>query len=191
MISPNFQYFNTCKCILGLEWRAAVRALFPGNEGRIEVLAGIAPSSQTVGSILGTPQQETIDKKVSYVNSVQWKDANNYFWSKTFGKVENLTNSLPTISDSHIMTFNIFFTIYLFLPSGFVTRIQWQEKPFNDMFIFKLRCLQELWLPMTARSNFLLKEVAEYLQLCFAVREGSFCFWKLFVLHSKTTQPIV
>jgi hypothetical protein len=40
---------------------------FPGKEGGIQVLAGLAPSSQTVGSLLGTPWSALPGGKMLYL----------------------------------------------------------------------------------------------------------------------------
>ncbi len=69
-------------------------------------LAGLAPSSQTVGSLLGTSIK--IRQGVSSVNSLQFKNTKKYFSSNEFGKVKKLTH-LPT-------------TIYLIFHRSFNTQ---------------------------------------------------------------------
>jgi hypothetical protein len=60
------------------------------------VLAGLATSIQTVGSLLRNPAWEKagskIQQKVSLVNSLQLKNALNNFSLNPFGKVPNLPN---------------------------------------------------------------------------------------------------
>ncbi len=50
---------------------------FPGKEGAIHLLAGLAPSYQTVGSLLRTPDWHSWCKKnlqkLNSANSLQWK----------------------------------------------------------------------------------------------------------------------
>ncbi len=52
----------------------------PGKEGGIQGLAGLAPSSQTVGSLLKKPWPDRkIQQKESSLNSQKWKNALDYF----------------------------------------------------------------------------------------------------------------
>jgi hypothetical protein len=50
---------------------------FPRKEGEIQVLAGLAPSNQTVGSLLRTPWLVKPDCKIaeSYINDIEFGDA--------------------------------------------------------------------------------------------------------------------
>ncbi len=72
---------------------------FPGKYDETQVLEGLTPSIQIVGSLLGNPWSakpaRKIGPKVCLVISPQWKKALNYFLLNAFGKVKNLTN-LPT-----------------------------------------------------------------------------------------------
>ncbi len=56
---------------------------FPGKEGGIQVLVGLAPSNQIVGSIVKKPWPEKpagkIGQNVSWMNSLEWKNAPNNF----------------------------------------------------------------------------------------------------------------
>ncbi len=53
--------------------------VFPGKDGGTPVLAGLAPSSQTVGSLFSTPwPAQKFDKKMFLVISLQWKNTLNY-----------------------------------------------------------------------------------------------------------------
>ncbi len=65
--------------------------VFPRKEGRIQVLAGLAPCSQTVGSLLRTPK---LSKQAGTIMVL------NYFFKLTnmnFAS-ENLTNMTATLS---------------------------------------------------------------------------------------------
>ncbi len=66
---------------------------------KIQELEGLAPSSQTEGSLLRTPWVALMARKFwqkeSFVNSLHWKNTFNHFWPKTLDKVKKLTN-LPT-----------------------------------------------------------------------------------------------
>ncbi len=65
--------------MFGVSMQRGCDGAFPGKEGGIEVLAGIAPLSQTV---LKTPWPFAGEKnltKVSSVSSCQWKNTLNYF----------------------------------------------------------------------------------------------------------------
>ncbi len=78
-ISPTFSNLQT----YFLLW-VCCAAVFPCKEGGIQVLAGLAPSSQTIGSLLRTPwlakPATKIWQNVSSPNSLQWKNPLNYFW---------------------------------------------------------------------------------------------------------------
>jgi hypothetical protein len=70
------------------------------KEGWDTGVAGQAPSSQTVESLLRAPWPETpgtkIWQKEGSVISLHYKNAFNFFWSNTFGKVKNSTNISTT-----------------------------------------------------------------------------------------------
>jgi hypothetical protein len=70
--------------------------MFPWKEDGIPVLAGLAPSSQIVGSLLRThsPAQRAgkIQHKVSLANSLQFKYILNCSTFNTFREVKNSTN---------------------------------------------------------------------------------------------------
>ncbi len=66
--------FYTCKCIFGVGCAAQLC-------GRVLWVGG-----------WDTGPGRKIWQKVSSVNSFQWKNNLNYFWSNTFSKVQNLTN---------------------------------------------------------------------------------------------------
>jgi hypothetical protein len=70
-ISPNFANFlNTCTHIFAVgyaAWLTHCMDPYPRKEGGMQVLAGLAPSSQTVGSIVskaGQKNQEKLKKLV-------------------------------------------------------------------------------------------------------------------------------
>ncbi len=88
-------FFILANVFLGLGmWRSC--------EGKIQVLEGLLPSNQTVGSLLRTPnwrsRLEKFQQEVISVNSLQLKNAINQFRSNAFGKVKNLTNLPTTLS---------------------------------------------------------------------------------------------
>jgi hypothetical protein len=63
--------------------------MFPTKEGGIQVLAGLAPSTQTVRPLLRTswlakPTRKKLAKSCS-ANSLQWEKALNYFWPNKCG----------------------------------------------------------------------------------------------------------
>jgi hypothetical protein len=68
---------------LGLGMPHSREGLFPRKEGRIQALAGLAPSCQTVGSLCRTPWPDSLTRKncqkVCSLNALQWKNALNYF----------------------------------------------------------------------------------------------------------------
>jgi hypothetical protein len=77
-------FFITCKCIFGgLSRLHCCTGTFLGKEGGIQVLAGLAPSSQTVGSIFKIPLLGKLARKiwriVSSMSSLQYKNIKNAF----------------------------------------------------------------------------------------------------------------
>ncbi len=67
--------------------------------GVIQLLAGLTPCSQTVGSLFRTPgwlhwQQKTLTQSEFSEFNVDRKMWSTYFWSNTFGKVKNLNTFL-------------------------------------------------------------------------------------------------
>jgi len=62
------------------------------KEGGIQVLAGPAPSSQTIGFLLVKPARK-ISQNASSVNSLQLNNTVDYFSLNTFSKVKNLTKT--------------------------------------------------------------------------------------------------
>ncbi len=77
------QIFCTCKCTFGVGMPCSCVDVFPEKVGGIQVLEGLAPCSQTVGSLLRTPgQQKWLENNHRFVlmNSLQLKNALNYFW---------------------------------------------------------------------------------------------------------------
>jgi hypothetical protein len=61
VISQNFA--NSCKCILRVGMPCGCAGTFPRKEGGMQVLAGLAPSSQTTVYLLTTAWLEKIGKK--------------------------------------------------------------------------------------------------------------------------------
>jgi hypothetical protein len=56
VVLPNFaNFFILANVLLGVGTLDSCVGMFPRTEGGIKVLAGLAPSSQTVGSLLRTP----------------------------------------------------------------------------------------------------------------------------------------
>jgi hypothetical protein len=74
--------------------------MLPRNEDGIQVLAGLAQSSQTVGFLLRTPWLVKPDKKIRQkvisMNSLQQTNTLYYFLLNAFVKVNNFTNLQPT-----------------------------------------------------------------------------------------------
>ncbi len=70
----------------------------PRKEGVIQVLAGQAPSSQTIGSLLKAPclgkLGRIIWQKVSWANSLQCQNTFKYFQSNALSKVKKNSESL-------------------------------------------------------------------------------------------------
>jgi hypothetical protein len=50
-----YEYFYTSKCIFWVGMSHGYAGMFPGKEGGIQVLAVLAPFSQTIGSLFRTP----------------------------------------------------------------------------------------------------------------------------------------
>jgi hypothetical protein len=55
VISPKFAIFNICKCTFGVDMFCIYTGTFPARESGKQVLAGLAPSSQTIESLLIIP----------------------------------------------------------------------------------------------------------------------------------------
>ncbi len=107
--------FYTCKCIFGVGTLCSCASVFSRKKDGMRVLAGLAPTSQTLGSLMKThaclPARK-IWKKVSSMNSLQWKNARNYFITNAFGKVKILSNLPYNICNFDIV--NLFWKIYNF-----------------------------------------------------------------------------
>jgi len=77
--------------------------MFHEEEGGIQVLTGLAPSSQIVGSLFRILALRTWQKKnqqkVNSMNSLKWKNTNSYFSSHKFGEIKNFTNPPAAIFD--------------------------------------------------------------------------------------------
>ncbi len=83
--------FNTCKCISGVGRPCRWVGVFPGKEGGIQVLTGLASFSQTLASLLRTPDSwmENFGKKIVWWIQIIGKIHSNYIWLNTFGKVQH------------------------------------------------------------------------------------------------------
>jgi hypothetical protein len=66
--------------------------VFCGREVGIQVLAGLAPSFQTVGSLLRPLWPPESSENVSLMPFTSMEKSLNYFPSTTFGHVKNMTN---------------------------------------------------------------------------------------------------
>jgi hypothetical protein len=63
----NFANFYTCKCIFVLGMPHSCAGVFPRKKGGICLLAGLAPSSQTVGSLLRRPLPGLPARKIQQI----------------------------------------------------------------------------------------------------------------------------
>jgi hypothetical protein len=63
VISQNLANIYTCKCILRVGMPCSFAGTFTRKEGGMHVLAGLAPSSQTIVYLLTTAWLEKIGKK--------------------------------------------------------------------------------------------------------------------------------
>jgi len=84
-------FFKLEKQFSGLGKPLGYVGTFPTKEGDKQVLAGLAPSSQTVGSLSRTPNGNFL-QIVCSAKSIDWKNRGNYFLSKAFYKFKKLTN---------------------------------------------------------------------------------------------------
>ncbi len=96
MISQNFDIFYTSKCILRVRMLCSCSGAFTRKKGGINVFASLAPSRQTVESLLritlSAKPARKFWQKVFSVNSLELKNTLNYFSSNRVCKVKNLTN---------------------------------------------------------------------------------------------------
>ncbi len=124
--------FYTCKCIFGRGYTAQLHFLFanffilaniflgvgilhsciflyPGKESGIQLLIGLAPFSQIVGSLLRAPglqsRLETLGKMWVWWIHFNWKIHAITFLSNAFGKVKNLTNYDSTSFSTYFFSF--------------------------------------------------------------------------------------
>jgi len=78
----------TRKCIFGVGMPCRYAGMFQEREGGIQVLAGLAPSSQRVGSLLRTPGQQSWTEKFGK-KPVRWMQFNGKIRSTTFDQTHS------------------------------------------------------------------------------------------------------